>query len=271
VSEADLSVLGPLAEHRILIVPQIALILGVTVEAAARRMRRLRTAGLVSYGPVFTGGPGIASITRTGLKVIGRSQPEPSFEPGGYRHDVGVGWLWLAARAGAFGRLDGILTEQAMMAADRAAIRDKSLSGGHVAHGIGLGVFTQHGNPKRHYPDLLLRTHTGHRVAIELELTRKSRHRMTRIMSAYASDARIDRVVYLVPDAALARTVSEAARRAGASQIVQVRRLAPKPVRGADDIGLKRPPRSPAPASARARRGRAPTVSAGSLGTGAER
>ena len=41
LTEADLSVLGPLAEHRILIVPQVALLLGVSDRTAARRLKRL--------------------------------------------------------------------------------------------------------------------------------------------------------------------------------------------------------------------------------------
>ncbi len=251
--------LGPLAEHRILIAPQIALVLAVTVDAAGRRMRRLRDAGLVSYGPVFKGAPGIAMITRDGLKALGSSAPEPKFDARAYRHDVGVGWLWLAARRGVFGALDGLITEQAMMSADKAA-GAMTARPGREPYGLGIGMLGPHGNPQRHYPDLLLTTHTGHRVAIELELTAKSRHRMDRIMTAYASDARIDRVLYLVPDAALAQRVSDAARRAGISEMVQVRRLAPKAIHGADDIGPRSPARSAAAAAGR--RAAAPARSA---------
>jgi hypothetical protein len=79
----------------------------------------------------------------------------------------------------------------------------------------------------------MLDTSAGHRVAVELELTAKSARRMTRIMTAYASDASVDAVLYLVPTRALAQLVSDAARRAGISDLVHVQRIAPDGIAGA--------------------------------------
>jgi hypothetical protein len=240
ITDADRSVLGPLAEHRILIAPQVAQLLGVAESTAAQRLRRLERTGLVEYQRVFAGQPAAAWITRRGLDAIEHPLPAPRIDLRGYRHDVGVGWLWLGAREGVFGELAGLTAEREMRASDArdgAGIGDLA---GREPFGVGLGILTRHGQPKRHYPDLVLDTRTGHRVAVELELTAKSRGRMSRIMTAYASDARVDAVLYLVPTAAIARLVSDAARQAGIADLVHVQRLAPDAIHGAPAHALAR-------------------------------
>ena len=80
-----------------------------------------------------------------------------------------------------------------MQAEDAAALA----AGRGSRWGVGVGLLGSHGKPQRHYPDLMLDMATGHRVAVELELTAKSSRRLSRIMTGYASDARIDSVLYL--------------------------------------------------------------------------
>jgi hypothetical protein len=223
ITDADRSVLGPLAEHRILIVPQVALLLGVSQGTAGKRLSRLQSAGLVHYERIFHDAPPATWITRRGLDAIEQRLPQPRLDLRGYRHDVGVGWVWLAARAGAFGELTGMVADREMRAADaRAAAARRP-----VQFGVGLGLLGSHGQPQRHYPDLMLDTSGGHRVAVELELTAKSARRMARIMTGYASDASVDSVLYLVPTSALTQVVTDAARRAGISDLVHVQRIAP--------------------------------------------
>jgi uncharacterized protein YceH (UPF0502 family) len=74
----------------------------------------------------------------------------------------------------------------------------------------------------------------GHRVAVELELTAKSAGRMTRIMNAYASDARVDHVLYVVANRSIGARVSESARRAGIPERVHVQLLAADGIAGAE-------------------------------------
>jgi len=229
ITDADRSVLGPLAEHRILIVPQVAVLLGVSQGAAAKRLARLQSGGLVHYERIFHGAPAAVWITRRGLDAIEHRLPQPRLDLRGYRHDVGVGWLWLAARAGAFGELTGLVADREMRAADARA----AFAGRPVQFGVGLGLLGSHGQPQRHYPDLMLDTGGGHRVAVELELTTKSARRMARIMTGYASDASVDAVLYLVPTRALGQVVTDAARRAGISDLVHVQRIAPDGIAGA--------------------------------------
>jgi hypothetical protein len=235
VTHRDRSVLGPLAEHRILIAPQLAVLLGVTEETASRRLQRLRAHGLVRYRRIIDGGPRAASITEEGLRLLGHPGVVPTDNPGAYRHDVGTGWLWLGARNGAFGALRSVATERQLRIADKAGRRTPEGS----PHGLGLGMLGPHGHPQRHYPDLLLHTVSGHQVAVELELTAKSRQRMSRIMTAYASDPRIDAVVYLVPAQHLATLVSDAARRAGISDLVDIRMIAGDRIHGVGADGSR--------------------------------
>jgi hypothetical protein len=83
------------------------------------------------------------------------------------------------------------------------------------------------GRPRLHYPDLLLVTPEGHRIAVELELSSKGRARRDRILAGYGADARIEVVLYLVEQTALARAIQSSARRLGISSLVHVERVIP--------------------------------------------
>ncbi len=186
---------------------------------------------------IFPGLPWAASIRAPGLRATGSQLRTPELSPNEYRHEVGVGWLWLAARAGNLGELRGLTTERQMQAEDGTA----RAAGERPKWGVGLGLFNSYGRPARHYPDLVLDTASGHRVAVELELTAKSSGRMRRIMSAYASDSHIDHVLYLAANASIAQRVADAARRAGIPDRVHVQLLAPDGIAGAE-VGRARTP-----------------------------
>jgi hypothetical protein len=239
LTPADHSLLGPLAEHRVLIVPQVAVLLGVTERTAARRLKRLHDAGLVSHTRIFAGAPHAVRITSRGLRAAGSSLKAPNLNLNEYRHDVGVAWLWLAAGAGSFGELTGMTSDRRMQTEDAVLVS----SGGRTAWGVGLGMFGSHGTPQHHYPDLMLEMASGHRVAVELELTSKSAGRMARIMRAYASDARIDHVLYLAANPRIVQRVTESARRAGIGDRVHVQLLAPDGIAGASAGSARTAPR----------------------------
>ena len=80
------------------------------------------------------------------------------------------------------------------------------------------------GRERLHYPDLVVRTTTGHTIAIELELTGKQRTRREAILGAYAAEARIDAVLYLSDRPSIHRSVQGSARRLGISSLVHVQR-----------------------------------------------
>jgi hypothetical protein len=230
LTEREAAVLGPLAEHRILIVPQVALLLGVSDSTALRRLRQLENERLLELPGIFKGLPPAATIRSRGLRALGSSLKSPQLNFNEYRHDVGVGWLWLAARAGSFGKLRGLTTDRRMQAEDAAALA----AGSGSRWGVGVGLLGSHGQPQRHYPDLMLDMASGHRVAVELELTAKSSRRLNRIMTGYASDASIDSVLYLAASRSIATQVQESARRAGIPERVHAQLLAPDGIAGAE-------------------------------------
>jgi hypothetical protein len=230
ITERDRLVLAFLAEQRLAVTPQVQALLEATPRVAQERLRSLREGGYIMQQRIFDGFPACSSITRKGLGAIGSRLPAPRVDLACYQHDVGLGWLWLAARAGTFGKLHELRSERDLRSHDARTDRSGR------ALGVGLGIVGPGGREQIHYPDLLLQTATGKRVALELELTGKSQGRLARIMMGYAADARIDAVLYLVPNRPLGERIAQAARSAGISDLVSVQLLAGPP-QGAPDHG----------------------------------
>lgn len=214
--------LGFLAEHRVGVAPQVSWLLGCSPRAAQDQLRALAHIGCTRSERIFAARPWTWRITAAGLRAIGSTLAPPSLDLSNYAHDLGLGWLWLAARSGSFGELAAVHSERSMRSHDaRATARGDSF-------GVGLGTIGPRGGEQRHYPDLLLDTRAGRRVALELELTGKSARRLQEIMLSYAGDARIDAVLYLVPGGPLATRIERAARSAGIDQLVRVQPIAPE-------------------------------------------
>jgi len=239
LTKEDLGLLGFLAEHRVCLASQVQRLLGWPADRVQERLNALAGERLLVCEPIFQGYPAACWITRRGLGAIESRLSPPRVDLKGYRHDVGVAWLWLAARDGVFGRLAELRSERTMRSEDRRADRQGRPSG------VGIGAVGAGGGERLHYPDLLLELEGGHRVAIELELTGKGAARLERIMLGYATDARIDAVVYLVPAGPLGERIKSAARRAGISDLVHVQRLARGSPEGAPDPGASRTPAGP--------------------------
>lgn len=219
ITERDRRVLEFAAEHRLILPAQAAMLLGVSPETAARRLRALRDAGLMRSARHLIG-PGCYLIDRRGLGAIGSRLPRPrDVDPATYRHDVGLGWLWLAARRGAFGSLTAVVSERRMRSDDGRRERRSP------AHGIRLPGVGPRGGERRHYPDFVLHCASGQRVAVELELTPKARVRREAILGGYAVDKCIDAVLYLVTDASVGRAIESSARAIGVSPMVHVQRV----------------------------------------------
>jgi hypothetical protein len=153
------------------------------------------------------------------LHAIASELPRPRLNLAEYAHDVGVAWLWLAANAGRLGPLREVISERRMRSRDASGDRDGD------PFGVRLGGVGPGGRPRLHYPDLLLRTESGHRVAVELELTTKGRARRERILAGYGGDPRIDAVVYFVSHPRVGRAIEESAARLRLSSMVHVQRV----------------------------------------------
>lgn len=219
LTASDLELLSFVADHRFVLAAHARALLGVSKDAAEARLRRLTRAGLLGKGTLFHRQPAYYAITRRGLEAVHSDLAAPRIDTGTYLHDVGVAWLWLAAQRGAFGPPREVVSERQMRSHDASAEREDA-DGEPLA--VRLGGAGPGGRERLHYPDLLLITAAGHRVAFELELTGKGRARREKILGGYAVDRRIDAVVYLVENSAIGRAVQASARRFGASSRVHV-------------------------------------------------
>jgi hypothetical protein len=213
----DVELLAFVAEHRLVLPAHVQRLLDISAHAACTRVRALTATGFLTEQPIFSRQPPFYQITRKGLDVIGSPLPAPHLDLRAYEHDVGVAWLWLAARAGTFGSLREIVGERRLRSHDGAGKRRAE-----QPFGVRLGGFGPRGRERLHYPDLLLVTADGHRVALELELTLKDRARREKILAGYAGDDRVDAVVYLVEKPQIARAIADSARRLGISDRVHV-------------------------------------------------
>ncbi|MEO6857176.1 MAG: hypothetical protein ABI323_01105 [Solirubrobacteraceae bacterium] len=216
LADSDLRVLAFAAEHRFFLGAHARTLLGLSTRSASSRLRKLTDAGWLRYERKLAG-PGCYQITRRGLNLIGSSLPRPrAVDLATYDHEVGLGWLWLAAERGAFGALRSVASERHMRSEDRRRADAAERLGVRLP---GVGPY---GGERRHYPDLLLETASGHRVAVELELTPKSPARRGEILGGYALDGRIDAVLYLVETERAGRAIERSARVAGISGRVHV-------------------------------------------------
>jgi hypothetical protein len=230
-TERDLSLLGFIAEHRLVLPAQAGRFLGSSTGAADARMRALASEGFLFREALFHREPPYCQATRAGLSLIGSDLPTPKFDVAGYRHDVGVAWLWLAAHRGTFGQLEEVIGERRMRSTD--AKRDPL----EQPIAVRLGGAGPRGRERLHYPDLLLVEASGRRIALELELTRKGRTRREAILSGYSLDRRIDKVLYLVENRSLGRAISDSARKLGISDRVHVQMVSMQPVGGRATAG----------------------------------
>ena len=185
---------------------QVALLEGIGLDAARHRLAALTGAGYLTSERRYVAEPHAYAVTRDGRGAAGSDLTQPrKLDPALYAHDVGVAWLTAAARRGLFGELSQVVSERRMRSEDGRNDRDGEP---HGVRGIG-------GGRRLHYPDLIVVTTSGQRVAFELELRLKGQARRERILSAYAGDPRFDAVVYLVATNQERRTLEASARRAG--------------------------------------------------------
>lgn len=223
ITTRDRLLLEFIAEHRLVLCGHVQALLGVSAATAARRLRVLEQRGLVHKEALFHRHPPHYRIQRKGLQLIGSRLPVPKRDLN-VGHDIGMAWLWLAAHRGAFGSLAQVISERHMRSSDGLEAHAARATGRSEREPFGVRL-TGHGaqgRPRLHYPDLLLVDRAGRRIAVELELSSKGRRRRHQIIGGYASDRRIDAVLYLVADQRIAREVQSAAQRFGFERRVLV-------------------------------------------------
>jgi hypothetical protein len=218
-SDRDRLLLEFAAQHRLIAREHAQALLSAGAATATRTLRRLADLGLMRYEQPFNRGPGWWRITRKGLRAIGSELGPPRPDLGSWRHDLGLAWLHLAGRAGLLGDRAEVVTERTMRSHD--ARRDADREPG-ARFGVPLGGYGRDGQERLHYPDLVLVDRVGRRVAVELELSRKSRDRRASIMLGYARERRLDAVLYLVESPSMARSIRAAAAEFGLSDKIHV-------------------------------------------------
>ncbi|MGZ4244233.1 MAG: hypothetical protein ACXVSE_08080 [Solirubrobacteraceae bacterium] len=244
LTATDRTLLTFAAEHRFVLAAQVAVLLGASEAAATARLRRLGRGGFLRCARELHRGPLWHQITRAGLRAADSTLPAPrGFDVATHRHDAGLGWLMLVARAGRFGPAARVISEREMRSHD-GRTADPAQRYGVRLRGAGPG-----GHDRLHHPDMVMVTESGHRVAFELELSTKEPDRRERILSAYARDHRIDAVVYLVDRPAAGRAIERSVARLGLRDLVAVRRVT---------VADGAPARAAAPAAARSGERRAP-------------
>lgn len=204
------------AEHRFVLAAHLAALEAVSTDTAKGRLRALSAAGYLTDEHPLTGEPTLYRVTTAGLRAIGSDLPRPrQADLATFRHEAGMAWLTVAAERGMFGPLARIVSERRMRSDDGRGDEERPT----------FGVQLRGGRGGLHYPDLLVVTDTGHRIAFELELTSKPRRRLEAILGAYSLDRRIDGVVYLVDDPQRRRAIRESVRRVGIGDRVRVEQV----------------------------------------------
>ena len=216
LTDRDARVLSFMAEHRLVLETHIQQLLGTSVDATRTRLRALARAGYLSHRRVFAGEPALCQIRQPGLEAIASRLPPPRLKLACYAHDVGAAWLCLAARNGTFGPMREVIAERELRSHDGRLDRDIE------PYGVRLGGVGPRGRERLHYPDLLLVTPEGQRIAVELELSSKGNRRREQILGGYGADGRLDAVLYLVENASLARAIERSAERMGVDDRVHV-------------------------------------------------
>ena len=260
LSPRERQVLAFMAEHTLVVRRQVEMLTGGSAATTGHGLAGLLHRG---YVRVENGiGEPCWLIRRAGLDAVASGLPVPKLKFGTYAHSVGLAWLWLAARAGAFGPVAEVIGERRMRSHDGGDISPQEL------YSVRLGGYAADGREHRHYPDVLLIDPHGRRLALELELSRKEVLARRRILGGYAADRRLDGVLYLVENTleggSIARGLRETATEMGLLDRVHIRRvnpILPDPAGGAAHGGreagraTRRPPLRPgrcaAPAPAR--------------------
>lgn len=230
LTDRDRTLLAYMAEHRFVMTTQIAVLLGVSEAAADARLRALRGGRYLEREQPLAQEPAFHRIKAAGLRAAGSDLPAPRRpDLSAYRHDIGLGWLALAAERGRFGPLKDVISERRMRSHDGrvgdAGAADVRSAERPERFGVRLGGVGPNGRERLHYPDLLIETASGHRVAFELELSTKSPAHREQILSGYAADRRIDAVVYLVERPAVGRAIERSATRVGAQDLLRVQHV----------------------------------------------
>lgn len=210
-------VLALAAPHDLITPPQAHTVLGSG--AGDTLLTSLVRAGLLRRIRVAKQTPAAYSIGTDGLAAIGSDLPAPPVRFAGWRHALGVSWLWVAIYKGVYGPVRGLWTRRELVASDAAATKAGGVS---RRAGVRVGGVAADNESGLHHPDVLVVTDTRHRVAFYLLLGFPARRRLAATLTAYGADERFDAVLFLVEDLRVGRVAEEEAAALGLAELVRV-------------------------------------------------
>ena len=207
LGERDLRVLEFAAEHPFLLNAHARMLLGSSTASASARLRNLTRGGWLRSERKLAGPGCVSDHPPWAWGDREHAAPAAQHRSGHLRprRRDGVGVAGGQPRSVRSTARNGLRAPH--------ALRGPPSCRGHRTVRYPPGRSRAVRGERRHYPDLLLETTTGHRVAVELELTPKARARRNEILGGYALDARVDAVLYLVEDRRTGLAIERAARR----------------------------------------------------------
>ena len=208
----DRLVLAFLGAHQIGTEPQVARLQERPDHEVAVRISRLVADGLVRTERLIVGEAPLLRITALGLAAIESRMKPAGLSLQDLRGQIAAGWLWIAARAGAFGAAKRVLSQLEMKELDRSA----EMSGGALT-GFRLRL-----DARSHYPAVAVEV-GGHRMAIELELWPRRRFEPDVVFGAYREQSKVDRILVLVDERRQIEPLRATAEQIGVADRVVVR------------------------------------------------
>ena len=184
------------ATNAVLVPGHVGSLLKIEAGGGADRLDDLVAVGLLKREWLLADAPACYRITQAGLDAVGSGLPVPVFDVGRLRHEIGVTWLWLAARSGALGQAEWVRSRRELTALGEADDADLVLS-------VTVGW-----------------------VAVHLELVLPERAWLERTLRRYGSDPRFAAVLFAVETHEARELVKSVAADLGLSEMTHVQRVA---------------------------------------------
>jgi hypothetical protein len=185
----------------------------VAPQVARRRLGVLVGHGILAHGMLRLFGTPLSAywLTRRGAHFLGHELGPGGVDIRQLQHDAAVADVHIA--------LVGRGATQIWTARTLASARARgSLPEGMLAY---LGA------REVHVPDIVATLADGRRIAVEVEMSRKSPRRLAQIMRAYRLARGLDEVVYLAPLEARARAIAQAARGVSKVRVARLEQIIP--------------------------------------------
>jgi hypothetical protein len=201
-----------IGRHGVMQIEQVQRAMGAGRSVTYRRFAYCEAAGLVERLSIAGVGP-VLHATREGIRYGGLPLPVAKVSAGTIEHSLRC--TSVAISAGKHYGHEAILTEREIIAAE--ALEERPIASAEV------GFFR--GAPKKHRADLAVLRDEG-TIAIEVELTPKSRSRLEAIIAAWwaaaTGDGDLAQVDYLCAPGQTLNAVTRAVEKVGAESVVAV-------------------------------------------------